>query len=66
MISHLYEVVSTEMSVHYLLFYRFGKIASIVTLFELEAGTELLACYNYSVNDCPDWYLQQPVYRDAS
>ena len=42
-------------------YFRFGKIASIVTLFELEAGTELFTSYNYSINDCPEWYLQQPT-----
>ena len=33
-----------------------GLIRSVVTLQRLEAGAELYVHYNYSLEDCPDWY----------
>ena len=33
-----------------------GPIRSVVTLLPLGAGAELTVHYNYSLEDCPEWY----------
>jgi len=37
---------------------RFGKIMSIVSNFDIKAGKEVLANYNYSLSRSPDWYRE--------
>ena len=35
---------------------RFGRIPCVVTTMPVKSGQELLACYNYLLTDCPEWY----------